>query len=52
MLHTHPPDRGILLNLKSATDALSVTYRNFSAQKFLRTVTDTFDSCFNGQLMT
>ena len=39
MLHTHPPDRGILLNLKSATDALSVTYRNFSAQKFLRAVT-------------
>ena len=33
---------GILLKIKSATDALVIIYRNFSQQKFLRTATETY----------
>ena len=42
-----------LLKIKSATDALIIICRNFSAQKFLKTATaDNFDSYFNGRLIT
>ena len=42
-----------LLKIKSATDALIIICRNFSEQKFLKTATtDTFDSYFNGRLVT